>query len=174
MRNKSAATQLMQAALPPFLNNVEPISAPLIRTAFAAASVLSRGEQKSSNGSLWHPDPLFVITMFLVLGTRPLPVSHFWSCELVVLKVSDGPGTPVTWKKRGASSCPQAAGVWTCRPLLLGIFAGYCQNRPALLSSTGVHYCPHVSLWSHVLCPIKLSCCNWAELVLLTHLHSNL
>lgn len=39
--------------------------------------------------------------MFLVLGTRLLPVSHFWSCELVVLKVSDGPGTPVTWKKEG-------------------------------------------------------------------------
>lgn len=119
------------------LNNVEPITAPLIRTAFAciaATSVLSKWNRRVAAATCdTQCHPSFIITISLG-NTRPLPLPHFWSCEFLVLMVLTGQHT--CYMEKGASFSPQAAGGWTRRPLLCGSFPGPPPDRPLSPSST--------------------------------------
>lgn len=120
------------------LNNVEPTAVPLIRPAFAciaciaATGVFSKWNRRVATTACdTQSHPSFIITVFLALCTRPLPMSHFWSCEFLVLMVLTNPHT--CYVEKGASFSPLAAGGWTCQPLLLGTFPVPLPDGPAPL-----------------------------------------
>ena len=91
-------------------------------------------EQKGRQPQLVTPRAQSLILhnyYFPRLSIRLLPRFNFGSCEFVVLMVVMGQHTCYT--ETGASFSPQAAGGWTCRPLLLDTSPGPPPDGETLL-----------------------------------------